>query len=400
MLDETGTPAGWHPLIKGYENLPEIADGDPGLPKQFLDRLGEQERVELSPRHLDAFRRRLGRLYAAGPGGEVQAGDDETGAGEDESVLGVSLPIPPETFLEGLSQKLAIHPISVYWLLQELREHERLVCPPETKRETEDWLSVKFLRMLGHRWPLQDKYEEEEGAPFLDPMWVDADGLIALTSDMGEETLSERYRFFLDSEFGSDFGHEVELELAHALGWKPGTEWGKQRPLALGEWFKRDFFRRHVSQFKRRPIAWHLKSPKGTVQLIVYYHAFNRDRLALLRARYLGNLRQELDGTLAAATAKGYDDRANMVRVEELEERLADLDAFDANLARLQEGREREARIWCPWKTPEEQPQGWDPDINDGVRVNIAPLQRLGLLAADVLNKKDLNSLLAPEGQG
>ncbi len=114
-------------------------------------------------------------------------------------------------------QSLEIHPISVYWLLKELREQEGLVCPPETKRETEDWLSVKLLRMLGHRWPMQDQYEAEEGKPFLDPAWVDADGIIALTAGMGEETLAERFRRFLDAEFGSDKGHEVELELAHTL---------------------------------------------------------------------------------------------------------------------------------------------------------------------------------------
>ena len=31
----------------------------------------------------------------------------------------------------------------------------------------------------------------------------------------------------------------------------------------------------------------------------------------------------------------------------------------------------------------------YNPDINDGVRVNIAPLQKHGLLASDVLAKKD-----------
>jgi len=302
--------------------------------------------------------------------------------------------------LEDLSQRLEIHPVSVYWLLKELVDQEDLVCPLETKNEVEDWLSVKLLRMLGHRWPMQDQYEAQQGKPFINPAWVDPDGVIAFTSGLGEETLVERFRHFLDTEFGADRGREVELELTNALGWKPGVEWGKQTPLDLRRWFEREFFKRHVSQFKKRPIAWHLKSPKGSIHLVVYYHNFNRDRLALLRARYLGSLHQEIQGELGAARSEGYDDRANVARVDALEERLIDLEAFDGKLAQLQEGRDRNARIWCPWKTPEEQPHGWDPDINDGVRVNVAPLQRLGLLAADVLNKKDLNSLLAPEGRG
>jgi hypothetical protein len=35
------------------------------------------------------------------------------------------------------------------------------------------------------------------------------------------------------------------------------------------------------------------------------------------------------------------------------------------------------------------------PDINDGVRVNIAPLQKAGILAAEVLAAKDLDKAIA-----
>jgi hypothetical protein len=37
----------------------------------------------------------------------------------------------------------------------------------------------------------------------------------------------------------------------------------------------------------------------------------------------------------------------------------------------------------------------YDPDINDGVRVNIAPLQKAGLLPADVIAAKDLAKAIA-----
>ncbi|MBK8482425.1 MAG: hypothetical protein IPL40_14880 [Proteobacteria bacterium] len=32
------------------------------------------------------------------------------------------------------------------------------------------------------------------------------------------------------------------------------------------------------------------------------------------------------------------------------------------------------------WKSAAEQPKGWDPDIDDGVKVNILPLQTAGIL--------------------
>jgi hypothetical protein len=45
------------------------------------------------------------------------------------------------------------------------------------------------------------------------------------------------------------------------------------------------------------------------------------------------------------------------------------------------------------------QEASYAPDINDGVRVNIAPLQKAGLLAADVLAKKDLDKAIEDRGE-
>lgn len=67
--------------------------------------------------------------------------------------------------------------------------------------------------------------------------------------------------------------------------------------------------------------------------------------------------------------------------------------------ARGDEGPTSDYRIWVPWRAASDQPRGWRPDLDDDVRVNIAPLQRAGLLAAPVLSPKDLNSLRAPEGR-
>ena len=44
------------------------------------------------------------------------------------------------------------------------------------------------------------------------------------------------------------------------------------------------------------------------------------------------------------------------------------------------EDGERDFRILTPWKSEAERPHGWDPDIDDGVKVNIEPLQRAGVL--------------------
>ena len=57
-------------------------------------------------------------------------------------MAGAHIPIPTETFLEELSVKMQLHPISVYWLLEELQAIELVHCLPEEKRLLEDHLSV------------------------------------------------------------------------------------------------------------------------------------------------------------------------------------------------------------------------------------------------------------------
>ena len=47
----------------------------------------------------------------------------------------------------------------------------------------------------------------------------------------------------------------------------------------------------------------------------------------------------------------------------------------------------------------EAQEMLYNPDINDGVRVNIAPLQKFGLLAADVLDAKDIEKAIADRAE-
>ncbi len=55
------------------------------------------------------------------------------------------------------------------------------------------------------------------------------------------------------------------------------------------------------------------------------------------------------------------------------------------DLARRHEGASGERDAFLA------QEKHYDPDINDGVRVNVAPLQKTDLLAADLLASKDID---------
>lgn len=372
VLDETGAPAGWFPLIVGYDALPDRPAGIE-IPGELSDFLATLEHRTLRPAELSALKGRLRRLYEAGPGAKTD--DDEPPAADDDEEAGEAhgtrIPIPTETFLEELSQKLELHPISVHWLIEELRERDAVVSPPLAKRELEDYVSVTLLRLLGYRWPEQDAYEAERG-PILDPTLVDPDGIIPLVP-CGDEPIAEaRIRDQLDRQFG-DEGAETFLR-----------DFRKYVGRDLADWLRRDFFKRHAQQFKSRPIAWHVRSPEGAFEAFVLYHRLSRATLVKLRAEYAGPRIARLTVDAARAKERGNDRLASDLQVQ-----VEDVEAFRRQLEAIERGDEPRDRIRCRWKdeTVAGRPGPYAPDIDDGVKVNIRPFQEAGLLTAKVISK-------------
>jgi hypothetical protein len=122
--------------------------------------------------------------WEAGGGEDEQESADEREEEEVENPASSGrIPIPPETFLEELSQKLEIHPISVYWLIRELREEDGVISAPELQRFVSDYFRVTVLRMLGHQW----RREIEAKDPV--PHWAEPSGIIPITEGTGHENL-------------------------------------------------------------------------------------------------------------------------------------------------------------------------------------------------------------------
>jgi hypothetical protein len=431
VLDETGTPAGWHPLIAGYDAIPPLPE-DLNIDPELLAPLKDHPRIAPTPNELADLKRRLRALYEAGPGAspdaeEVEAADSDDDESEEAVVSGARIPIPPETFLEELSQKLEIHPISIYWLLRELREKDGAVCLPELRRFVSDHFTVMVLRMLGHRWPRQIEANE----PI--PEWAEPSGIIPITEGARADSLLSRVRQRIVAEFGAERVSAIEREFEEIMG------------VALKSWLARDFFRNHISQFRKRPIAWQIQSTPETsgasgngrgkrarrkthadrtpiFSCLVYYHRLDDQLLGTIRTQYAHPMRLRMETELReleridakARTVEQEQRRAGLiVRIEELKD-------FEARLERVEQaGFESEALAKIADKEPLDkwtsrdgerehprerdafmaQERRYDPDINDGVRVNIAPLQKAGLLAADVLAAKDLDKAISDRAQ-
>src|SRR6266571_7712448 len=236
-----------------------------------------------------SVKKKLQILYETGMGVEgIVAKENENITENDENEVEEEvaseayIPIRPETFLEELSVKMELHPISVYWLVEELRA-EGVRCKFEERRLLEDRLSVLVLRLLGYRWPKQLEAGE------LVPTWADEYGIIPLVPGTGRATLAERVRERLQLEDGALETQKTEA-LLHELTGK-----------TLEQWLRNNFFSKHIQQFKSRPIAWHLastpiKGETGTAkkkrdttertttrdpafECLLYYHACSRSAL-------------------------------------------------------------------------------------------------------------------------
>jgi hypothetical protein len=97
--------------------------------------------------------------------------------------------------------------------------------------------------------------------------------------------------------------------------------------------------------------------PPDGFTVIVHYHRLNHATLERLTYTMLGDWIARLGG----------DPRAEAARV------------LQAKLTRILEG-EAPYDIFVRWKPLDRQPIGWDPDLDDGVRLNIRPFVKAGVL--------------------
>ena len=184
---ETSLPAGYFAYIKGFEQVPLLSDTFPGSCTEIVERLKQHVCRHLSDTELLSLRETMRAHYEVGPGGQAEIADDEsdTDCVDDEQQPSISArtPIPPESFLEELSAKIEVHPLSVYAMLKEGIERDGWLCLPEEMRFACDRVTVLTLRFSGHLWPRQIENGE------LAPSWADRDGIIPLTEGTNESLL-------------------------------------------------------------------------------------------------------------------------------------------------------------------------------------------------------------------
>jgi hypothetical protein len=236
-------------------------------------------------------------------------------------------------------------------------------------------LQVGVARLLGYEWPSENSeaVEISNEAKY----WVESckrlakhskqDGIVCLHSVRGELPAHDQLLALLVESW----------ESIQSNSWSPAvlekllTNTGMPNA-SLASWLRDQFFEQHAKLFQHRPFIWHIwDGLKDGFAALVNYHKLDTRNLERLIHTYLGDWVR----TQEAGVENGVDG-ANV--------RLAAALNLKQRLQAILEG-EAPYDIFVRWKPLAEQPIGWNPDLNDGVRVNIRPF-----MLAEVLrhNKK------------
>ena len=233
-------------------------------------------------------------------------------------------------------------------------------------------LHIAVVRLLGYRWPAeldpemrlapQQREVTEDCRAFDD--FADPDGIVCLPSVRGELPAADRLRSLLASAYGGEWSAATERALLTATGPKP--------PKSLEDWLRDRFFQEHCKLFHNRPFLWHVwDGRKDGFHALVNYH-----RLAGPE----GQGRRTLE-SLTYAYLNEWIDRQRA----ESEEGTPGADGRVAAALDLQQQLQRilaaepPCDIFVRWRPLHGQAIGWEPDINDGVRLNIRPFMRAEL---------------------
>ena len=204
------------------------------------------------------------------------------------------------------------------------------------------------------------------------PLLIDLDGIIPDDPDHSDDIV-RRVRKVLELIW-KDRAEAIEKEACEILGVKELRDYFRK----LG---KSGFWDDHVSRYsksrRKAPIYWLLQSSKKNYGLWLYYHRLDKDILFKARQNYVEpKIRLEqsrLDSLRSQKTALGADAKgAKKIDkdIERQETLLGELKDFADKL-------ERAAKLNVGKHEKLDSDVTYDPDLNDGVVLNIAPLWEL-----------------------
>jgi type II restriction/modification system DNA methylase subunit YeeA len=180
--------------------------------------------------------------------------------------------------------------------------------------------------ILANQGETLEDYLQQVPEPRFTP---DADNVIPLLDgDWFPDDITGRFRKFLRVTFGDEHYDENLRFIETALG-------KKGKPLAIRDFFLKDFYTDHVKRYKKRPIYWLFSSPKGSFNALIYLHRYRPDTASIV-LQYLRDFRSKLVSerdhqeqmSISGSASPGEKTKA-LKRIEELKKILAELDDYE-----------------------------------------------------------------------
>jgi hypothetical protein len=246
-------------------------------------------------------------------------------------------------------------------------------------RQDETVLPIAIARLLGYRWPAELDAEMELAPEMREVLakckdfdgLVDDDGIVCIPAIRGEKAAVDRLEAILHAAYGDEWSATVLNNLLKSV-----------KSTNLTTWLRDKFFEQHSKLFQHRPFIWQIWDGLADgFSALVNYHTLDYKGLERLIYTYLDDwistqIQLEKDGV------EGAELRLSAAR--NLKESLEAILVGEGN------GKEG-LDIFVRWKSLAEQPIGWNPDLNDGVRLNIRPFMQakdVGKKEAGVLRFK------------
>ena len=278
------------------------------------------------------------------------------------------------------------HPCgSVIW-----HEEKKRLEVASTLRTDNTVLQVAVARLLGYRWPeesrsgilpLKSDQKRQDGASTElsdeSRVWVkksqellpfaDEDGIVCIPPVRGEASAADRLLNLLATSYGDAWTNDTLAQLL-----KNADHAGK----TMDTWLRDKFFIQHCKLFHHRPFIWHIwDGLRDGFAALVNYHKLNAKLLETLIYTYLGDWISRCKVEAASSRLNQRQDVA--ATITDPQEKLAAAESLKKKLELILKG-EAPHDIFVRWKPIEKQPIGWNPDLNDGVRLNIRPFMTVG----------------------
>ncbi len=169
----------------------------------------------------------------------------------------------------------------------------------------------------------------------------------------------------LDKGHPDDLPARVEKALAIMLGDADGRSVINTIGGDLHSFLERDFFIKwHIPQYKKRPVYWLLQSAKKSYGIYIFHERLKADSIYSIQEKYINSKIVLERSHLAerrsrlATLPEGKEKRNLEKEIDKLESLIDELIDFQTKIKAIAD-------------------RGYDPDINDGVILNMTPLHEI-----------------------